>query len=189
MNAGVRSLTREDSLTKMCSTLSASAEAFRPRRHGRDSNVPRAHAHSGFTLIELMIVMVIISVLAGIALPSYQGIRERAQIAAAVAEIANLQQEITEFRLLNDRLPTGLAEIGRGEDLDPWGRPYEFADHDVIAAGERRMDRFLVPVNTDYDLYSLGPDGASAAPFTAAASRDDIVRANNGGFIGEAVLF
>jgi general secretion pathway protein G len=41
-----------------------------------------------------------------------------------------------------------------------------------------------VPVNSDFDLYSMGPDGQSKPPFTAAASRDDIVRASNGGFIG-----
>jgi general secretion pathway protein G len=49
-----------------------------------------------------------------------------------------------------------------------------------------RKDRNLVPINTDFDLYSMGPDGASAAPLTAAASQDDVVRANNGSFIGQA---
>ncbi len=42
----------------------------------------------------------------------------------------------------------------------------------------------MVPVNTDYDLYSMGKDGKSTSPFTAKASQDDIVRANNGGFLG-----
>jgi general secretion pathway protein G len=44
----------------------------------------------------------------------------------------------------------------------------------------------MVPINTDYDLYSMGKDEASTAPLTARASLDDIVRANNGGFIGLA---
>jgi general secretion pathway protein G len=43
-----------------------------------------------------------------------------------------------------------------------------------------------VPVNSTFDLYSLGPDGKSSPPFTAAPSQDDIVRANDGGFIGLA---
>jgi len=43
-----------------------------------------------------------------------------------------------------------------------------------------------VPINSDYDLYSKGPDGLSLKPLTAAPSRDDIVRANNGSFIGIA---
>ena len=49
-----------------------------------------------------------------------------------------------------------------------------------------RKDRFLHPLNTDYDLYSMGPDGQSQAPLTAAASRDDIIRARNGNFFGQA---
>jgi len=50
--------------------------------------------------------------------------------------------------------------------------------------GKVRRDHFLVPVNTDFDLYSLGEDGKSQSPFTARDSRDDIVRANNGGYVG-----
>jgi type II secretory pathway pseudopilin PulG len=49
-----------------------------------------------------------------------------------------------------------------------------------------RKDRFLVPINSAFDLYSVGKDGASAAPLTVKASQDDIVVANDGGFIGLA---
>jgi len=47
-----------------------------------------------------------------------------------------------------------------------------------------RKDHNLVPVNSDFDLFSKGKDGQSKSPFTAKASRDDIVRANNGRYIG-----
>ena len=43
-----------------------------------------------------------------------------------------------------------------------------------------------MPVNSDFDLYSLGADGKSAVAFTAKNSHDDVVRANNGAFIGLA---
>ena len=52
-----------------------------------------------------------------------------------------------------------------------------------------RKDRFLTPVNSDYDLYSVGIDGDSQAAFTAKVSRDDVVRANDGGFVGLAEDF
>ena len=45
------------------------------------------------------------------------------------------------------------------------------------------------PLNTDFDLYSLGPDGVSALALPAEASRDDVVRARNGSYIGPAANF
>ena len=60
--------------------------------------------------------------------------------------------------------------------------PSDSVNHGVL--GQMRRDHFLVPVNTDFDLYSLGKDGRSQSPFTAAASQDDIVRANNGLYVG-----
>ena len=50
--------------------------------------------------------------------------------------------------------------------------------------GQMRRDHFLVPVNTDFDLFSMGEDGKSRSPFTAKDSQDDIVRANNGMYVG-----
>jgi general secretion pathway protein G len=41
-----------------------------------------------------------------------------------------------------------------------------------------------VPINSDFDLYSMGEDGKSSPPLTAKSSRDDIVRANNGAYYG-----
>jgi len=51
---------------------------------------------------------------------------------------------------------------------------------------ERRKDNSMIPVNSDYDLYSPGTDGRSEASFTAAPSRDDVVRAKDGAYIGLA---
>jgi general secretion pathway protein G len=81
-----------------------------------------------------------------------------------------------------------LADIPWTE-LDPWGNPYQYlkiegAPKSVI--GSARKDRFLVPLNSTYDLYSKGPDGASKPPLNAAVSRDDILRANDGQYVGLA---
>jgi general secretion pathway protein G len=54
---------------------------------------------------------------------------------------------------------------------------------------KQRKDRFLHPLNTDYDLYSMGADGKTSAPLTAKASHDDIIRANDGQYIGVAANF
>jgi general secretion pathway protein G len=55
--------------------------------------------------------------------------------------------------------------------------------------GKPRKDRFLVPINTDFDLYSMGKDGRSEQNLDAHYSRDDIVRANDGLFVGLAIEY
>lgn len=56
-------------------------------------------------------------------------------------------------------------------------------------SGQPRKDHFLHPINSDFDLYSMGKDGDSVAPLTAQKSRDDIIRANDGGYYGVASNF
>ena len=154
----------------------------------------------GYTLIELMIVMAILGALAGIGVPNYLGYRQKAMIVSAISEIRIIDRAIAAFVTDTGRLPVGLSEI-RTEYIDPWGNPYQYLNiqdpvtkskankKDIPAKapiGEARKDHFLVPVNSDYDLYSMGADGKSVSPFSAVASRDDIVRANNGKFFGLA---
>ncbi|MBM3974803.1 MAG: prepilin-type N-terminal cleavage/methylation domain-containing protein [Planctomycetes bacterium] len=56
----------------------------------------------------------------------------------------------------------------------------------VDAETTRRRDRYMFPLNTDYDLFSLGPDCRTAVSLGEAISLDDVIRANNGGFFGLA---
>ncbi len=50
----------------------------------------------------------------------------------------------------------------------------------------KRKDKYLFPLNTDYDLFSLGPNGKSMPAITDFLSMDDVIRANDGGFYGQA---
>ena len=76
---------------------------------------------------------------------------------------------------------------GHAGKLDPWGRPYVYLNlQDPATKGLARKNKNLVPINSDYDLYSIGKDGESRAPLTAKVSRDDVIRANDGGFLGLA---
>lgn len=146
----------------------------------------------GFTLIELMIVVAIIATLCAIAVPNFITYRYKAQIAATIAEIRILEEKIADYVVDKNDYPTSLNDIGTGPFIDPWGNPYAYikiAGVDHKGAGKkdkRRKDHNMVPVNSDYDLYSMGRDGDSRAPFTAKLSRDDIVRANDGQFVGLA---
>ena len=146
----------------------------------------------GLTLIELMIVVAIIGTLATIAVPSYINYKEKARIAAAVTEIRLMEKQINNYFVDNNAYPESLSDLGKGIFIDPWGSPYRYlkiagVDHNGKGkTDKRRKDHFMVPVNSDYDLYSMGPDALSNAPFTAKQSRDDVVRANDGQFVGLA---
>lgn len=55
--------------------------------------------------------------------------------------------------------------------------------------GGARKDRFLVPINSDFDIYSMGKDKDTVAPLNPPKSHDDIIRASDGGFYGLAKTF
>ncbi|MGD9331101.1 MAG: prepilin-type N-terminal cleavage/methylation domain-containing protein [Desulfobacterales bacterium] len=150
---------------------------------------PSGLGQSGFSLIEVMIVIALIGTLAAIAVPNYIEYREKARNAAAIADIRAMEKAIANFALDTGRLPASLAEIGMGGRLDPWGTPYQYVVVEGSPRGMLRKDRFLVPVNSDYDLYSMGQDRKSSTPFTAKASQDDIVRAGDGAYVGLASEF
>jgi general secretion pathway protein G len=143
-----------------------------------------------FTLMELLVTVAIISTLAAIGVPSYNGYVDRARSATAAADIRDIELGITRFLAENGAPPANLAAAGFPNLLDPWGRPYQYlwlqGVPPAALGGAWRRDRFLNPLNTDYDLYSMGKDGATVAPLTGGPAHDDIVRANNGRFVGLA---
>ena len=166
--------------------------AFAMARLSQTVEYQRYGRLGGFTLIELMIAIAIIGTLATIAVPNYIKYKEKALIASAIAEIRLIEKEIENYFADNNVYPESLNDIGKGILIDPWGNPYRYlkiAGMDPKEEGKKdkmRKDHNMVPVNSDYDLYSMGRDGESRAPFTAKHSRDDIVRANDGQYVGLA---
>ena len=141
----------------------------------------------GITAIEIMIVVAIAGILVAIALPSYERYIERTRIFKATNEIGAISSLISKYALDNRSQPPGLADVGAATMLDPWGQPYQYVNHeDPRTRGRWRRDKNIVPINDDFDVFSMGKDGQSVPPLTARWSRDDIVRANNGRFIGIA---
>lgn len=154
---------------------------------GPTARAERLRPHRGMTLVELTIALCIAAVLLAIAIPSYQQYRERARIDQAKSDIMAMSAIIANFYQDAHAYPDSLADAGLGGMRDPWGNPYGYLNlGDRNARGQARKDHSLVPINTDFDLYSMGPDGRTAPPLTARYSRDDIVRANNGAFVGVA---
>ena len=96
--------------------------------------------------------------------------------------------ELDRREALGRGLPTTLAEAGLG-GTDPWGRPYVYLRIAGARRAQVRKDADLAPINTDFDLYSMGADGETAAPLDAEKSRDDVVRADDGNYIGLAINY
>lgn len=93
---------------------------------------------SGFTLIEIILVVVIIGILAGIAVPRMGGQSEKAMVGKAQATISALSMAVQQYEMINGAYPTsldGLLDESKGGPFmekkaiptDPWGQPYTFA--------------------------------------------------------------
>lgn len=118
----------------------------------------------GFTLVELLLVLVILAVLAVVVIPKFTGRSQQANITRALADIANLEVAIDAFEIDCARYPntqegiqallTQPADLSgwrgpylkRGLPKDAWGNPYVYR-----CPGEKNA--------AGYDLYSYGPDG------------------------------
>jgi general secretion pathway protein G len=151
-------------------------------------------------LVEVLVSVAIVATLFAIALPMLEEYKYRAQVTQAIGDIHTIQSEIAAFTAENGREPDNnvASEIPWSYINDPWGRPYEYldfaTDNLIGPKGDKkpahaRKDGSDHPINTDYDLYSRGKDGQSKLGLLNEQSYDDVVRANDGRYIGLAHKF
>jgi general secretion pathway protein G len=152
---------------------------------GTGASRPRSRRCAGFTLVEIVLILAIIGTLSVLALPMYAHALDRARVVRAMSEIRATSTEIKRWEIVNGRLPNSLLEAGLDGWTDPWGRPYVYLRIDNLKGkGSVRKDKKLNPINSDFDLYSKGKDGLTHLQVNNKDSLDDIVRANDGGFVG-----
>ena len=139
----------------------------------------------GLTLVELLIILALIGVVSAIAVPVFVSTIERTRLRRAAVDLLAIDLELADYRRIYEELPDSLAQLESGIRRDPWGRPYRYLLFKGPGwRGEARKDRFLVPINSEYDLYSVGPDGETRPPLQHRLSQDDFIRANDGAFLG-----
>ena len=146
--------------------------------------------YSAVTLVEVLIVMAMVGTLAAIGVPAYNNYIDKTRNSQAIEDLRFIEAAIKMY--LTDRgvLPDALNQVPSTQLLDPWGNPYRY--YRILGRstgeinGQARKDRMNVPINSDFDLYSMGKDGRSQQPCTSQHGRDDIIRANDGAFVGLA---
>lgn len=141
-----------------------------------------------------MVALAVVGLLAAIALPGYAAIIERQKVEAAGRGLMKIASAIERYRTMHFGIPETLTDLGLDANLleDPWGRSYQFLSFKSSIPGingKIRKDHNLHPLNTEFDLYSFGKDGQSKSPLTAKASRDDVIWARDGDFVGLAEDF
>jgi len=133
-----------------------------------------------------MFALAAASLILSIAVPTYRAIIERQTVRQAVNDLTLIASQIERLRTVTSRLPDSLSELSGIPVKDPWGNDYEYLNFASGVKGKIRKDHNLHPLNSEFDLYSVGADGTSVAPLTAKASRDDVIWARDGGFVGLA---
>ena len=156
-------------------TISGGVGLIGPWSYGTVNN-------KGFTLVELIVVCAILGLLATVAIPALNNYVNSTKTKRAMAEIRNLSTDISSYSIDNGKYPDSLTNLRPGNFLDPWQRPYVY--NNIIKNGGAIKDLYNVDLNKDYDLYSLGPNGATAVVGGVPATDDDIVRYNDGTFVG-----
>jgi general secretion pathway protein G len=141
----------------------------------------------GFTLVEMMAAVTVAAILFAVGSATYRSSVEKARVAAATADIMIIATAISRYSSEYNIPPPDLATIGLDNRIDPWGHPYQYLSFTGLKGkGKMRKDKNLVPINSRFDLYSMGADGDTVPPLTAKVSRDDVVLANDGNYIGLA---
>jgi len=160
----------------------------------------RIYRHRGFTVIEISIVLGIVALLATIAVTAYINYTLKNRINTCIRDIQMLEQPLKAYQLEHGAPPNSLADLGvvaiygtiggsnhAAPFLDPWGNPYRYLnlpnDHPPAYPNARR-DKNNHPLSSDFDLYSMGADGKTIKPVNNGFGADDIIRANDGGYIG-----
>ena len=130
----------------------------------RIGSARRPAGNDGFTLLELLVVLVILGLIAAFAVPQVMKYLGGAQSDAAKIQISNLSTAVDLYRLDVGRYPTqeeGLdALVERPSGLERWNGPYVKKRESLMDPWGKPYQYHFPGQHGDYDLFTLGADGA-----------------------------
>lgn len=122
--------------------------------------ITKGRRHSrGFTLVELLLVLVILALIGGLVLPGIIGKAEGAKVKAAGSQIDRLAMAVESYYLDTGTTPDELSDlVGQSSDVDGWNGPYVKTSSLKDPWGREYV--YTYPgEHGDFDIYSLGADG------------------------------
>ena len=127
------------------------------------NRIANRRRRSGFSLIELLLVLVILAVLAAVVVPKFTNRTEQARVTAARTDISMLDTALDAYEIDNGRFPSGdegLSALITAGSAKNWKGPYIKKGVPTDPWGNAYVYRFPGTNNVNgYDLMSLGPDG------------------------------
>jgi type II secretion system protein G len=150
-----------------------------------------ALGHLGFTLVELIVVCAIIGVLAAMAIPQYAKFMNMAKIAGCKSEIRTVEKSVIAYNLDNAIYPPSgpLPLTVTTTRKDPWGNDYHYYNIQTDGNGGAYVDWGSATLNHDFDLYSMGVNGAGTHDLNDPNCMDDIFRSADGSVVEEGKDF
>lgn len=137
--------------------------------------------------MELVYAIGVVAVVASISISGVNAYENHAREARAIGDIGTISVQLYRWQSNNRKFPETLAEAGLSGFVDPWGNPYRYVNVATAKSDAILRDRSSTPLNSDFDLYSMGPDGRTELRLALGkAALDDVVRTNDGRFIGVA---
>jgi general secretion pathway protein G len=135
-----------------------------PSVHRLERRCPHARSSRGFTLLELLVVVLIIGLLTGIVAPRFLGQVSRSEVTTARAQLDALDKALQAYRLDTGRFPSaaqGLKALGVQPTDEPrWRGPYLQGEVPTDPWGTAYVYRHPGSQGREYDLLSLGKDRA-----------------------------
>lgn len=173
-------------LSVLCSNLASMRSVFDDplsfirQRHTRIS--------MAMTFVELLVVVAMVGTLAAIGVPAYNNYIDKVKTHQCIEDIRFIEAALKAYRNEHGTFPETLDPIPQAQILDPWDNSYVYFKIEGKTNAEKQANcrhlGTMIPMNNDFDLCSMGKGGKYNRNITTQKAQDDIIRLNDGAYVG-----